>query len=139
MTDAPSNNAASGSSSNALIYVVDDEPMLLELAIVILEPSGYQIQTFRDPELALETFSAAKRRPDLLITDYAMHSMNGMQLVEKFRKLEPRQKILLVSGTVGEDIFRDAPAKPDKFLAKPYQAGQLTRLVTELLAAAAGH
>ena len=111
MTDAPSNNAASGSSSNALIYVVDDEPMLLELAIVILEPSGYQIQTFRDPELALETFSAAKRRPDLLITDYAMHSMNGMQLVEKFRKLEPRQKILLVSGTVGEDIFRDAPAK----------------------------
>jgi len=59
--------------------------------------------------------------------------MNGMQLIEKFRQLEPKQKILLVSGTVGEDIFQDVPAKPDRFLAKPYQANQLTTCVKALL------
>jgi CheY-like chemotaxis protein len=120
-------------NSGPPIYVVDDEPMLLELASVILEPEGYQIQTFRDPELALQSFTKAKVRPALLITDYAMHSMNGMQLIEKFRQLEPNQKILLVSGTVGEEIFRDSAAMPDKFLAKPYQAVELTNLVKELL------
>lgn len=117
-----------------MIFVVDDEPMLLELASVILEPKGYNIRTFRDPENALKAFKEASPRPELLITDYAMHSMNGMQLVEQFRALEPGQKILLVSGTVGEEIFREAPAKPDRFLAKPYQATQLTDAVKELLA-----
>jgi CheY-like chemotaxis protein len=137
MNNQTSNHDTPASGSGALIYVVDDEPMLLELAVVILEPLGYQIKTFRDPELALETFDAAKPRPALLITDYAMHSMNGMQLIERFRKAEPRQKILLVSGTVGEDIFRHAPDKPDKFLAKPYQARELTRIVKALLDAPA--
>jgi len=108
--------------------------MLLELAIVILEPHGYQLKTFRDPELALQSFTAAKHRPKLLITDYAMHTMNGMQLMKRFRDLEPRQKILLVSGTVGEDIFGGATEKPDRFLAKPYKADQFIREVEELLA-----
>lgn len=133
MSDAKTNTVDSAGGHGALIYVVDDEPMLLELAAVILEPIGYRVKTFRDPELALESFSIASPRPALLITDYAMHSMNGMQLIEQFRKMEPRQKILLVSGTVGEDIFRSSPSKPDKFLAKPYQAAELTRIVKTLI------
>ena len=136
MSEAKTNSVqADKKNSGPLIYVVDDEPMLLELAAVILEPEGYHIETYRDPNAALTAFNAAKPRPALLITDYAMHSMNGMQLIEKFRQLEPKQKILLVSGTVGEDIFEGAEQQPDKFLAKPYQAAQLTKLVKGLLAA----
>ncbi|MDB6113018.1 MAG: hybrid sensor histidine kinase/response regulator [Pedosphaera sp.] len=121
-------------SSGALIYVVDDEPMLLELASAILEPQGHHIKTFRDPEVALQTYTAANPRPDLLITDYAMHTMNGMELIEQFRRLNPGQRILLVSGTVAEDIYDASHVKPDRFLAKPYQAQQLVELVRELLA-----
>jgi CheY-like chemotaxis protein len=134
MSNLESKNSHPGKSRGVLIYVVDDEPMLLELAVVILEPHGYQLKTFRDPELAAQSFQAAQPRPDLLITDYAMHSMNGMQLIEQFRRLEPRQKILLVSGTVGEEVFKDAPERPDRFLAKPYQASQLNEAVKTLLA-----
>ena len=134
MNSTNANESSPPENSPALIYVVDDEPMLLELAIVILEPEGYSIKTFRDPEIALGEFSSASRRPDLVITDYAMHSMNGMQLIEHCRKLVPAQKILLVSGTVGEDIFSHTPIRPDSFLAKPYQAEQLTSTVRDLLA-----
>jgi CheY-like chemotaxis protein len=134
MNGTNTNNPQPATNSPALIYVVDDEPMLLELATVILEPQGYDIETFRDPETALQKFTAARPRPNLLITDYAMHSMNGMQLIEQFRRLEPRQKILLVSGTVGEDIFATTPTRPDCFLAKPYQADQLASIVKDLLA-----
>lgn len=133
MSDTKSNHSSPAQGTGALIYVVDDEPMLLELATVILEPQGYRIKTFRDPEAALQSFSAALPRPDLLITDYAMHNMNGMQLTRRFRDLEPRLKILLVSGTVGEDIFRNETARPDCFLAKPYQTEQLTSAVKTLL------
>jgi CheY-like chemotaxis protein len=124
-----------GQNSNVLIYVVDDEPMLLELATAILEPQGYDVKPFRDPEIALQSYAAAQPQPDLLITDYAMHTMNGMDLMKQFRKVNPQQKVLLVSGTVAEDIFADSPIKPDRFLAKPYQAAQLNRIVKELLAA----
>lgn len=134
MSEAKTNNSQPAKGSGALIYVVDDEPMLLELAAAILEPQGYRLQTFRDPKAALKCFASANPRPDLLITDYAMHSMNGMQLIEQFRQLEPRQKILLVSGTVGEDIFEDSPFQPDFFLAKPYQAAQLSSTVKKMLA-----
>ena len=115
MSDAKTNVSQPAKHPGALIYVVDDEPMLLELADVILKPQGYKILTFRDPEEALKNFTIAATRPDLLITDYAMHSMNGLQLIEKFRQIEPRQKILLVSGTVGEEIYGDSSIVPINF------------------------
>ncbi|MFM2296193.1 MAG: hypothetical protein RLZZ350_2606 [Verrucomicrobiota bacterium] len=130
-----SDKTKSPSAAGALIYVVDDEPMLLELAAVILTPLGYQVKTFRDPDTALKTFTAATPRPALIITDYAMHTMNGMDLITACRLAQPGQKIILVSGTVSEDIFHDAPAKPDHFLAKPYEINELTELVRHTLAA----
>lgn len=117
-----------------MLYVVDDEPMLLELASVILKPLGYTIETYCDPESALRAFKAAEPPPALLITDYAMHAMTGLELLEACRQIRPRQKALLVSGTVREDTFSNAPVKPDRFLAKPYQSKQLIDAVEAMLA-----
>ena len=114
------------------VFVVDDEPMLLELAAVIIAPLGCEVRTFRDPETALREFAIA--RPDLVLTDYAMGRMTGMDLVRECRRLHPQQKIILVSGTVDEHVFADAPAKPDRFLAKPYQLQELSDAIRELIA-----
>ena len=125
---------AESGERRASIYVVDDEPMLLELASVILEPLGYVIETFRNPETAVRAFKSAQPRPVLIITDYAMHSMNGMELIEACRQVEPEQKTLLLSGTVGPDVFHGAACQPDRFLTKPYQAKQLIDMVKSMLA-----
>ncbi len=134
MSERKTDNAGVRSGGGALIYVVDDEPMLLELASVILEPLGYRIETFRAPELALRAFTTAERQPAIIITDYAMHTMTGLDLLEACRRIQPGQKILMLSGTVGPDFFRTAPAQPDRFLAKPYQSKQLVDAVQSLLA-----
>jgi len=120
-------------ADSKLIYIVDDEPMLLELASVILQPLGYTVKTFSDAVAALESFRAAKPFPVLLITDYSMHAMNGMDLIKACRQIQPHQKILLISGTVGEDIYRNSTEKPDQFLAKPYHSKQLVDAVEALL------
>ena len=70
----------------------------------------------------------------LIITDYAMHTMNGLDLISAWRRVQPRQKIILVSGTVDETIFRDSVEKPDRFLAKPYLGKQLLELARAVLA-----
>ncbi len=133
MKDSPAKNPKPAKATGTLIYVVDDEPMLLELASVILEPLGHEIKTFRDPKAAVDAFAAARPHPSLIITDYAMHSMTGMDLIKACRALVPTQRILLVSGTVDENVYRDSSCKPDRFLGKPYQSRQLIDLVEGLL------
>ena len=133
MNKAMVSGTGSANKSGGEIYVVDDEPMLLELAAVILEPLGYRIRTFRTPETAISEFKAAQPPPVLIITDYAMHTMNGMELIEACRQIRPEQKTLLLSGTVGPDIYQNTPIRPDRFLGKPYQAKQLVDTVKSML------
>jgi len=112
---------------------VDDEPILLELAESVLRGLEYDIQTFTNPELALHTYSTAEKPPDLIITDFAMHEMDGLNLIRQCRRLHPQQKILLVSGTVDESVFFNSAVKPDRFLAKPYLPAVFVGMVRELL------
>lgn len=118
--------------SRPRIFIVDDEPILLELAQHILSDFNYDMQTFTNPKVALRTF-AANKPPELVITDFAMHEMDGMELIRECRRQNPKQKILMVSGTVDESIFANTDAKPDRFLAKPYQPAALVKTVQELL------
>ena len=106
--------------------------MLLEMAAMILEPLRFRVRTFRDAQTALAEFSAANPRPALIVTDYAMHSMTGMDLIRECRRIHPKQKIILLSGTVDESIYTNAEAKPDRFLAKPYQVSDFVTLVQSL-------
>jgi DNA-binding response OmpR family regulator len=129
MSQPSSNDSAKAAVK---IFVVDDEPMLLDLAAAILQPHGFKVWTFRDPQLALEEFPAVK--PEILVTDYAMGSMNGMDLVVQCRRQNPKLKIILLSGTVDESIYADVPEKPDRFLAKPYQVHQFVEMIQALAA-----
>jgi DNA-binding NtrC family response regulator len=134
MNQSPPHNVSSDDDSRPLIFAVDDEPMLLELVVLVLEPLGFRVRTFRDPDTAVRAFGLTTPPPVLIVTDYAMHTMNGMDLIQSCRRINPRQKIIMVSGTVDETIYHHAKQKPDRFLAKPYQAKQLADLVRAVLA-----
>jgi DNA-binding NtrC family response regulator len=108
--------------------------MLLDLAEMILEPAGFQVRLFREPQKALTEYNAAQPSPDVLVTDYAMGRMNGMDLIRECKRLYPEQKTILLSGTVDESIFTDSDVKPDRFLAKPYQINRLVEVIQELIA-----
>ncbi len=128
----PQSNATAGSPPT--IFVVDDEQMLLDLAEMILEPAGFEVCLFSDPQKALKEYIAAQSPPDVLVTDYAMAGMNGMDLIRECKRLHPRQKTILLSGTVDESSYTDSPVKPDRFLAKPYQINKLVEVIRSLIA-----
>jgi DNA-binding NtrC family response regulator len=115
------------------IFVVDDEVLLLELAETILTPLGCNVLTFTDPEKALRAFPAAA--PALVLTDYAMGRMSGMDLIRECRRLNPQQKTILISGTVDGEVFADAVVKPDQFVAKPYDLNKLVEMVRTMIKA----
>jgi CheY-like chemotaxis protein len=132
MSATPSNQNGKPADDRPLIFAVDDEPMLLELATMVIEPLGFRVETFRDPTAAVRAFSLANPLPELILTDFSMHQMNGLDLIRDVRRIHPQQKILMVSGTVNESIYKDSPHKPDAFLAKPYSTVTLARFIAEL-------
>jgi CheY-like chemotaxis protein len=133
MNKPKTESSGRGKGDGPLIYLVDDEPMLLELASVILAPLGYAIETYGSAEAASHAFEIAEPKPALIITDYAMHRMNGLELAETCRRIQPDQKVLLVSGTVGPEVYEGARVLPDRFLAKPYEAKEIIDAVKAVL------
>jgi len=119
--------------SPPLIFVVDDNRELTEMAEMVLKAEGYRCQGFCDPKEVVEIFRSSDIRPDLLLTDYDMGSMNGLELIAHCRKASPKLKTLLLSGTIEEKTVLSQPVKVDEFLSKPYKPQQLMALVKSLL------
>jgi DNA-binding NtrC family response regulator len=126
--------AAVRSKHDVCIYVVDDEPMVGELVATVLEMDGYQTKLFRNPAEALKTFIAANPRPDLVLTDFVMDGLNGMELIEHCKRAQPTLKTILYSGNVGIEITQRYPIKPDYFIRKPFQPKNLVDIVGQVLA-----
>lgn len=117
-----------------LILVVDDNKELTEMAKMVLDAEGYRCEAFCDPREVVEFFEKNKVLPDLLLTDYEMGSMNGLELIERCRATAPALKTMLLSGTIEISAVLRHPVKVDQFLSKPYQPKQLAELVKSLLA-----
>jgi len=116
-----------------LVYLIDDEPTLLDLLEISLQGFGYTLKKFLDPEEALRSFLRERAKPDVLVTDYALGKMNGIELIERCRAAQPDLRIVMVSGSAGAEIAFSAQVKIDRFLGKPYQPATLAELVQEVL------
>ena len=126
--------AAVRSKKDVSIYVVDDEPMVGELVATVLEMDGYQTTLFRNPAEALKAFITANPRPALLLTDFVMDGLNGMELIEHCKRAQPALKTILYSGNLGAEITQRYPVKPDYFIRKPFRPQNLLDTVRLVLA-----
>ena len=95
---------------------------------------GYQIISFQEAGLALQAFLKADPKPQLLLTDFMMRPMNGMELIEQCKLAQAPLKTILYSGNVGEEIMENYPMRPDAFLLKPFLPKKLIELVKSVLA-----
>lgn len=137
MAMSSENNISGPAKRKPLIYLVDDQSVLLDLAEISLQAGGYVLKKFEDPELALKSFLKARTKPVLLITDYAMGKLNGLELIERCKEVKPDLKTIMISGTASAEILLDATVQVDRFLGKPYQPQNLAEIVRRILAAAA--
>ncbi len=108
------------------LFVVDDEPLLVETLAKILNLSGFVAFPFTAAVQALQ--AAATEAPSILLTDVQMPSMNGIELAIQFRLLYPDCKILLFSGfTDTSQLLENAKRQGHHFqvMAKPMQPAEL--------------
>jgi len=116
----------------ALILVVDDEYLVAIMLADVLEDEGFEVVTASNGQLALDAIEV--RRPDLVVTDFMMPAMTGLELAEALRAdAETAQvPILLVSGAQG-GIARSRPDLFDAVLDKPYQTNAMIAQIRALL------
>ena len=114
--------------AEAVLFVDDDFLISLSTAS-LLEDLGHTVIKAPSGPAALEVLKDDKQ-VDLMITDYAMPGMTGLQLAEAARKLRPDLPILLATG------YADLPTRASfelPRLSKPYMQKQLAEQITSML------
>lgn len=120
------------------ILIVDDEPMLREIAKEILVSLNYQVEIAESGEQALEFLQ--QDQVDLVLLDMFMEpGINGCQTYEHIKEIYPEQKALIASGfSKSDDVKRALKLGVGGFIEKPYSLNQLGRAVAKILQPANG-
>lgn len=118
------------------ILFVEDEPALAQVGARRLVRLGYQVAIETDSMRALEMVRARPDDFDLLITDYSMPRLNGVQLGQALREVAPELAIILITGNLeGISAAEFASAGVGLVLRKPVTVQELGEGVQTLLAA----
>jgi CheY-like chemotaxis protein len=125
---------ATVSAQGEHILIVDDEPMLREIATQILITEGYVIHSVSSGEEAIAFVK--EKHVDLVLLDMFMDpGMNGRSTYEEILKFKPQQKALIISGySESNDVKEAIQLGSGGYLKKPYTAKQLLKAVNEELA-----
>jgi two-component system cell cycle sensor histidine kinase/response regulator CckA len=116
------------------ILVVEDEPVLRELARMILKDYQYEVLEAGTGAEALEVWDKHNGKIDLLLTDMVMpEGMTGRELAEQLKHRKPNLKIVFTSGYSSDLIDHDEELADVRFLQKPYPPPQLAQTVRECL------
>jgi PAS domain S-box-containing protein len=121
-----------GSRGGRILFVEDDEDQL-NTTPRILENVGYSVTASGLPQKALELVVAEPDRFELLITDYDMPIINGIELIRQIHAVNPRLPSILISGR--EDAIKAAHAIPSirRVFIKPYDTIDLTFTINTIL------
>jgi two-component system alkaline phosphatase synthesis response regulator PhoP len=125
-------------STPKTILVADDESHILNVVSLKLTNAGYTVLTAVDGQEALELATA--QRPDLLITDYHMPQLSGLELCQRLRQNPATAGIPTIMLTArGYDLEASDTEQNgiNCMLTKPFSPRQLLATVGEMLANAA--
>jgi len=87
-----------------MILLVDDDPNVLEACQLVLGAHDFHVIPCKSGEEALEAFSTYQEEITILITDYNMPKMNGIELIQTIRMRQPNIKSILISGSFQQKL-----------------------------------
>jgi len=115
------------------VLVVDDDPTVGYYVSEVLRAAGYQVSSAADLEQAQAVANGSK--VDLLVSDIVLGAVDGLDVEEAVRGIQPDVKTLFMSGYARP---RYGTASADPVLVKPFEAAELLERVGALVGSAAG-
>jgi CheY-like chemotaxis protein len=117
------------------ILLVDDDPHIRSLGRELLEKLGYGVETAGEGEKVLEKMQQGPF-PDLVILDFHLPGMSGLEVCRRLKTLDPGAKVLVASGFFSTREMEELRAGGAAgFLHKPFRLRDLQSQVEEILQA----
>ncbi len=121
------------------ILVVEDDPTILDLVVILLEREGYRVKAVSCGEDAVA--EAGRSRPDLVLMDLQLPGIDGLEATRMLKAEEPLRNVPVVAlsaQALKEDRERAVRAGCDAFITKPLSARPFVQEVARLLGLAGG-
>ncbi len=112
------------------ILLVDDELIILQALSINLQKSGYEVTTAANGEEALARLE--EQSYDIIITDYLMGSINGVELSNAAKRLYPETKVIIFSGNIEQNLNK-LTSGADCILSKPIGLDNMLESIKKLL------
>lgn len=118
------------------ILVIDDEPVIRELASEILKDCGYSVLTAAEGTEAVAIYRENGQSIKLVLLDLTMPGMSGIETFAELQKIDPDVTVLMSSGFVHDErIGKAASSGAAGFIHKPYTMDKLSETVHRILGA----
>ena len=115
------------------ILAVDDEDFLLQSLRIAIKYTEYQLTTFALPESALQCLKEKQDKFDLIVSDYNMPTMNGLDFINEAKKIQSGISSILITGYGDKDLevqtFRTGA---DDFINKPITLENLVNSIKKI-------
>lgn len=133
--DAPATvPGRSDCTGNQTILLVEDNLMVLEMAVELLESNGFRVLAADSPLKAMEIEQSYNGPIDLMVTDVVMPEMNGMELYERLQDRRPGLPVLYMSGYTSDVVIHNGTLEEEvSFIRKPFTSEQFIERVRRLL------
>ena len=119
------------------IVIIDDEIDLLTVYKKALEMSGLVVSSFSDPIMALDEFKINHSKYSLVMTDIRMPSMNGYELINQIKKIDPFVKVIFITAqevSKSEIMSKlDEGISIDEYIRKPVSLEKLNQAVFSVI------
>jgi CheY-like chemotaxis protein len=121
------------SGQGKTILLIDDEEMVINIIEMMLKEIGYKVLKAHNGYEGLQLFKTNKSEIDLIISDLEMPNMNGNEVLDKLREIDPEIKVMLSSGALTDmDEQEVIDSGFDGFLKKPYSITTLCEKMSEV-------
>ena len=107
----------------AKILVVDDEQPLVELLTTNLEREGYEVISANDGQTALDL--AERQKPDLVLLDWMMPNMDGLEVCKQLRPKTKAPIIMLTAKSEEIDVILGLEFGADDYITKPFSTREV--------------
>jgi two-component system alkaline phosphatase synthesis response regulator PhoP len=116
------------------VLVVDDEIHIVHVVTIKLKNNGYEVITASNGDEALKL--ACSEKPDVIVTDYQMPVMNGMQFVEKVRQdqnIKDTPVIMLTARSFAIEKKQQEELGINRLLSKPFSPKELLMDIEDIV------
>ena len=114
-----------------VILVVDDEPIIVRACSVAVVQAGFRSVVAENGAAGLETFIQLRDEICLVLSDIIMPAVNGIQLAENILQIEPKAKILLMSG-YSDEVIERLGRNQFNFIRKPFMYSMLIEKIKSI-------